>query len=100
LAAQRQWEREAAALLEAHPAYQRARSEIEAALERVSEVVETFHSTQAAARNVLRAEIRPPAIVVPEAQIDSEAPTPLFSTLSGYAAATRHLIEYKALEEN
>jgi hypothetical protein len=38
-----------------------------------------------------------PPVVVPEPELDTEAPDPLFSTLDDFVTATRHLIEHKAL---
>jgi hypothetical protein len=96
--AQRQWERDAAELLEAHPAYSSAQSEIETALDRVRLAVEEFHAVQDTAQSTLESEVEPPAIVVPEAQIDAEAPKPLFSTEDDFFTASRRLIAHKALE--
>jgi hypothetical protein len=96
--AQREWERAAAELLSDHPAYSQAQTEIETALEHVRQAVEEFHAVQETAQSTLDAEIEPAQIVVPEAQIDAEAPEPLFSTEEDFFTASRRLIAHKRLE--
>jgi hypothetical protein len=97
--AQSDWLLQAAELLEAHPAYQQARSEIDYALERVREAVEAVQAIQVAAQTTLGTEIEPPTIVVPEPQLDGAAPEPLFSTEQDYYTTSRKLIAHKALKE-
>jgi hypothetical protein len=95
--AESSWLQQAARLLEAHPAYQQALAQIEAALERVREVVVELQDIQETAQNTLESEIEPPAIVVPEPQLSGPAPEPLFSTEQDYYTASRKLISHKAL---
>ena len=96
--AESDWLRQASELLEAHPAYEQTRGQIDSALERIREVVAELHDIQEAAQNTLEAEIEPPAIVVPEPRPSVPAPEPLFSTEQDYYTASRKLISHKALE--
>ena len=56
--AQSDWLSQTVELLEAHPAYQQARSEIELALEQVREAVEASHAIQDTAQSTLEGLIR------------------------------------------
>jgi hypothetical protein len=96
--AQSDWLQQASELLEAHPVYQQARSEIESALERVREAVDQLRAIQDTTQNTLEPEIEPPAIAVPEPLSSLPAPEPLFSTQQDYYTASRKLISHKALE--
>jgi hypothetical protein len=92
------WLSQAHSSLEAHPAYQQAQEQIEAALERVREAVEELGAIQDATQTTLQSEIEPPGIVVPEPELSISAPEPLFSTEDDYYTASRRLIRYKDLE--
>jgi hypothetical protein len=92
------WMRQAAELLEAHPAYQQARRQIESALERVREAVDQLHAIQDTAQNTLECDIEPPDIVLPEPRPSVPTPEPLFSTQQDYYTASHKLIAHKALQ--
>jgi hypothetical protein len=61
-----------------------------------TEASATFHAAQSAAREAFE-EIEPSEIVLPEAQINTESPLPLFSTHFPFALASQHPIAHKAL---
>jgi hypothetical protein len=91
------WQREATARLESHPAYESAQAAIGAALATLQAAAEAFNQTQEDARNALL-EIEPPPIHPPgpQTQIES-APASLFTTDDDFVTASRRLIDHKAL---
>jgi hypothetical protein len=104
--AQAQWEQEAAARMQAHPAYQEALSKLSAAIDALREASPAglrdasteFETTQLEVAGLLETSVELPEIVLPEPEIDtSSVPRPLFTTDDDYVTATRRLIDHKKL---
>ena len=104
--AQEQWEQEAVAWMQAHPAYQEALARLSAAIDALREASpdtlheasERFETLQQEVADLLETSIELPEIVLPEPQIDtSSVPRPLFTTDDDYVTATRRLIDHKKL---
>jgi hypothetical protein len=96
LEATREWEEEAQERLEASIRYEELARGIDQAFDHVEQAINALNIAKEEARTVL-SEVELPEIDLPEANTDTEAPEPLFTSDDDFVAASHRLIEHKNL---
>jgi hypothetical protein len=93
------WQAKSKDAVTAQPAYQKARKRVRLSLETVQRTVQKLQRAQRAASAAIK-NVEPPAIELPQAEIESDTlkPKPLFDSDDDFVTTSRYLLKHKQLK--